>query len=58
MWTNEGTVEENWAAIRSALSEVAQPVHGTDCRRHPGWFNENAAQLKPLFEQRNQFFSR
>ena len=33
LWTNEGTVEENWAAIRTALSEVAQTLHGMECRR-------------------------
>ena len=57
-WKNGGTVEEKWSALRSALTESAQSVLGIDHRRHPDWFREKAAVLKPLLEQRNLCYIR
>ena len=58
LWKNEGTVEEKWTAIRSALTETAQSVLGKENRRHPDWFKECADELKPFFERRNDLYNK
>ena len=58
LWKNEGTVEEKWTAIRSALTETAQSVLGKENRRHPDWFKESAGELKPFSERRNDLYSK
>ena len=36
-----GSAEEKWLAMRSALTEAAETVLGTEARRHPDWFRES-----------------
>ena len=38
VWEDEGTVEEKWSAIRSALVEAGKEVVGQEGRQHPDWF--------------------
>ena len=57
-WTAEGTVEEKWMAIKTALTEAAQSVLGKEDRYNPDWFKENEVLLEPLFKRRNQLYER
>ena len=50
-------IEEKWSALRSALTEVANKIIGTERRRHPDCFRENIESLEPLFHRRNQLYS-
>ena len=48
-WNVEGTVEEKWTAIKTALTETAQSVLGKEGRYNPDWYKENVVMLEPLF---------
>ena len=57
-WKENGTVTEQWSAIRASLTEAAETVLGTEHRRYPDWFSENSQNLEPLFRSRNQHYSK
>ena len=57
-WTEDGTVEEKWLTVKSALTEAAETVLGTEHRHHPDWFKENEGTLEPLFKKRNKLYTR
>lgn len=39
-WPHGGSAEEKWMAMRSALTEAAETVLGTESIRQPDWFRE------------------
>ena len=45
-WSVEGGIDEKWAAVSRALTELAQG-------HQPDWFRESMSTLKPLLESRN-----
>lgn len=51
-------IEEKWSVVKSALCEAAQSILGNECRKHPDWFREKAATLKPLLEKRNKLYTK
>ena len=57
-WKDNGTMTEKWLAIRSALTGAAESIFGTERRRYPDWFAENACRLEPLFQSRNHLYSK
>lgn len=40
-WTNNGTVEEKWIAIKTALTKAAQFVLGKHQGHQSDWYREN-----------------
>ena len=46
-WKDDGTVEDKWSAIWSALVESAEEVLGHEERHQPDWFQESAGFLEP-----------
>ena len=57
VWKDEGTVEEKWSAIRSALVEAGKEVLGQE-RQHPDWFRESSEILEPLFQRRDLLYTK
>lgn len=57
-WKVNSSIEEKWCVLRSALTETAKAVLGTERRRHPDWFRENIDSLEPLFHKRNQLYTK
>lgn len=57
-WGGNGTVEEKWSVIRSALVEAATEVLGHGKKRQPDWFQENEDSLEPFFKRRNHLYSK
>ena len=35
LWSSQGTMEEKWIAVKSALCDTAQSVLGTEKKQHP-----------------------
>ena len=57
-WKDNGTTTEKWQAIQSALTGAAESILGTEHRRYPDWFVENACELEPLFQHKNHLYSK
>ena len=57
-WVKEGNVEEQWSAIKTGLVGAAEEVLGHEERRQPDWFRDNVDVLEPLFQQRNQLYTK
>ena len=55
-WKEDGSVDEKWNAIRSALTGAAKEVLGERKRSDLDWFEESAAKLEPLFQKRHQLY--
>ena len=55
-WPHGGSAEEKWSVMRSALTEAAETVLGTEPRRPPDWFRESK-NLKPALQLRNQLYN-
>ncbi len=53
-WEQEGSVEEKWTSVKSALCKSAELVLGKAKRRQPDWYQESSAVLQPLIEERNR----
>ena len=53
-WKSDGTVEEKWNVMKTALCETASSVLGTACKRQADWFRESDDDLRPLIEERNR----
>ena len=51
-------IEEKWSVVKAALCEAAQSILGNECSKHPDWFREKAATLKPLLEKRNKLYTK
>ena len=58
VWPVEGSVQEKWSVIRSALKEVADDVLGRVRNFQPDRFRESIEELKPLLQQRNDAYRR
>ena len=52
-WRDDGTVEEKWSAIQSALVEAAEEVLGHKEWHQLDWFQESAGFLELFFQRRN-----
>ena len=53
-WKSDGTVEEKWNVMKTALCETASSVLGTACKRQVDSFRESDDDLRPLIEERNR----
>ena len=53
-WKSDGTVEEKWNVMKTALCETASSVLGTARKRQADWFRESNDRLRPLIEERNR----
>lgn len=56
-WCSDGTVEEKWEVMKSALCEAAGSILGSANKRQADWFRENETQLRPLFEERSRLYA-
>ena len=56
-WCSDGTVEEKWEVMKSALCEAAGSILGSANKRQEDWFRENETQLRPLFEERSRLYA-
>ena len=57
-WKVDGSTQDKWVVIRSALTEAAKSALGVEKHRHPDWFRESANSLEPIFQKRNQLYLR
>ena len=55
-WPVDGSVEEKWGVLRSAMTGAADEVLGKARRRNPDWFVESKEDLKPLLQRRNDCY--
>ena len=46
--------EENWTVLKSCIVSAAEKTVGRGKRRQPEWFEENAEELMPLIEVKNE----
>ena len=53
-WKSNGTVEEKWKEMKTALCETATSLLETACKRQADWFRESGDGLRPLFEERSR----
>ena len=51
-WCEEGSVEEQWQVMKSALCKAANSTLGTSLRKKADWFEESAGVLRPMLEKR------
>ena len=56
-WPQNGSVEEKWKAIRSALNKAAESVLGSEQRRQPDWFQESKTTILPALEYQNRMYT-
>ena len=57
-WKVDGSIQDKWVTIHSALTEAAKSTLGVEKRRHPDWFRESANSLEPVLQKRNQLYLR
>ena len=57
-WPEEGSLEEKWTAVRSALTETADQQLGRVSGNNPDWFGEAMGHLTPLLQERNAAYLR
>ena len=57
-WPIDGSVQDKWSVVRSALTETADDVLGRVRRYQPDWFQESMEELKPLLQQRNDAYKK
>lgn len=57
-WPVEGSVQEKWSVVCSALTEAADDVLGRVRNSQPDWFRESMEELKPLLQHRNDAYRR
>ena len=55
MWIVDGSIDDQWNALSSALNEAAKSVPGTQRHRQPDWFLDST---DVLLCKRNQFYSK
>ena len=58
LWTVDSPIDDQWSALRSALTEAAKSVLGTEKHKQPDWFLDSAELLEPLLQKRSQIYSR
>ena len=51
------TVEEHWAHVKTALTDVCKEAIGFKTKRHQDWFNQNDKEIKRLIESKRQAFT-
>ena len=47
----DGSTQDKWVAIPSALTKVAKSALGVEKCRHPDWFRESANFLEPILQR-------
>ena len=52
-WKVDGSIENKWATVGSALTKAAKAALGVQKRRHPDWFRESASSLEPILQKKN-----
>ena len=52
-WPDEGTAEEKWKVVKTALVDVAEKALGRARRRQPDWFQEYEDTIRPYIQARN-----
>ena len=57
-WPEEGTINEKWTTVRSALVKTAENLLGLAGRRQPDWFQESIDVLKPYIQLRNSKYAK
>ena len=57
-WPEEGTAEDKWEVLQSALLESAETVLGTENRHQPDWFRDSATVLELLLKKQHKLYTR
>ena len=57
-WPDEGTVEEKWRAMRTALVDTADEMLGRAKRSQPDWFLESEDTIRQFLQARNAAYTK
>ena len=57
-WPEEGSIEEKWTVVQSALTETADQQLGKVFGNNPDWFREPMGRLTPLLQERNAAYQK
>ena len=57
-WPDEGTVEEKWRAMRTALVDTAGETLGKAKRSQPDWFLDADDTIRPFLQTRNAAYTK
>ena len=57
-WPDEGTIEEKWRAMRTALVDTAGETLGKAKRSHPDWFLDAEDTIRPFLQARNAAYTK
>ena len=57
-WPEDGTAEDKWQVLQSALLESAETVLGTETRHQPDWFRDSATVLEPVLKRQHNLYTR
>ena len=57
-WLEEGTVEEKWEVMHSALLESVDELPGYEKSRQTDWFQESADELRHQLQWRNNAYDK
>ena len=52
-WSEDMPAGKMWTVLKDGILESGRNILGTDGRRQPDWFRDNAEVLKPLLNSRN-----
>ena len=52
----DGSIEDKWATVHSALTKAAKEALGVQKRRQPDWFRECAGSLEPIIQKKNLLY--
>ena len=56
-WPEDGTVEDKWQKIRSALITTSDELLGLASSRQPDWFKESESELTPYLIAKNDAYN-
>ena len=57
-WPEDGTAEDKWSVVRSALVDSAEETLGRARRRQPDWFVKSEDTIRPYLQMRNAAYTR
>ena len=57
-WPEEGTAEDKWEVLQSALLVSVEAVLGTESRHQPDWFRDSITALEPVLKRQHNLYAR
>ena len=49
-WPEEGTAQDKWEVLQSALLDSAEAILSTENRHQPDWFRDSVTVLEPVLK--------